>query len=79
MDPLAQDEGPTLEAELRQALQHQRAAIEQARETQVQLERLIARAGKLLESQCGSAEPDISRGEDPARKSACDDRPLGPR
>jgi hypothetical protein len=50
VEPLEQDEGVTLEAELRQAMQHRRAAIEQARETQAQLESLIARARVLLNS-----------------------------
>ncbi len=61
----------TLEAELRQAPQHQRAAIEQARETQIQLERMIARAIKLLDSQCGSVGPHSALG---ARKRPADPR-----
>jgi hypothetical protein len=55
VEPLEQDEGMTLEAELRQALQHQRAALEHARETRSQLERLIARARMLLSSPPASA------------------------
>jgi hypothetical protein len=48
LDPLAQDEGVTLEAELRQALQHQRAAFEQAEETREEMRRLMERARNLL-------------------------------
>jgi hypothetical protein len=48
LDPLAQDEDLTLEAELRQALQHQRAAFEQAEETREEMRRLMERARNLL-------------------------------
>lgn len=38
-----------LQAELRQALQHRRAALERVRETQAELEALIERARRALE------------------------------
>ena len=47
-EPWKQDELTTLEAELRRALQHQRAAYEQMRETQSALETLLERAQHLL-------------------------------
>ena len=47
-EPWEQDELTTLEAELRRALQHQRAAYEQMRETQSALEALLERAQRLL-------------------------------
>jgi hypothetical protein len=46
-DPLEQGEWTTLEAELRQALQHQRAAYEQMQEAQRALDEVVARAKKL--------------------------------
>jgi acyl-CoA reductase-like NAD-dependent aldehyde dehydrogenase len=49
-DPLEQGEWSTLEAELRQALQHQKAAYEQMMETQREVEELLARARKALEA-----------------------------
>lgn len=48
LDPFAQDDAVTLEAELRQALQHQRAAFEQAEETREEMRRLMERARDLL-------------------------------
>jgi hypothetical protein len=49
IDPLEQDEALTLEAELRRALQHRRAAQQQAQETREELSRLIDRARAILE------------------------------
>jgi signal transduction histidine kinase len=46
--PLDQDELRTLEAELRQAVQCRRAAVEQLRETQHAFAELLARARGLL-------------------------------
>ena len=48
-DPTAQDELVTLEAELRRALQHQRAEMERAREAQEEVARLVERARGALE------------------------------
>jgi phage shock protein A len=48
-DPATQDELVTLEAELRRALQHQRAEMERAREAQEEVSRLIERARAALE------------------------------
>jgi hypothetical protein len=48
-DPLEQEELRTLEAELRAALQHQRAAYERLAETQRAIEDLLARARSLLD------------------------------
>ena len=48
-DPAAQDDVMTLEAELRRALQHQRAEMERAREAQEELSRLIERARGALD------------------------------
>lgn len=48
-DPAAQADLATLEAELRRALQHQRAEMERAREAQEELSRLIERARTALE------------------------------
>jgi hypothetical protein len=48
-DPGAQDDLVTLEAELRRAVQHQRAEMERAREAQEELSRLIERARTALE------------------------------
>ena len=48
-DPAAQDDLVTLEAELRRAVQHQRAEMERAREAQEELSRLIERARAALE------------------------------
>jgi hypothetical protein len=56
-DPLDQDEMLTLEAELRQALQHRRAALEQLRETQHSLGELLKRASHLLERSGSAREP----------------------
>ena len=47
-EPVAQSEIETLEAELRAALQHQRAAVERVQEAQAEVEALIRRARKLL-------------------------------
>jgi hypothetical protein len=47
--PLEQEELRTLEAELREALQHQRAAYERMVETQRAVEDLLARARSLLD------------------------------
>jgi hypothetical protein len=52
-DPLGQEEIGTLEAELREALQHQRAAVERMRETQTEVETLLRRARELLERRNG--------------------------
>ena len=43
-DPLEQDEWSTLEAQLREALQHQRAAYEQLQERQRDVDEVMARA-----------------------------------
>jgi hypothetical protein len=48
-DPLSQDERRTLEAELRQAVQLQRAAYEQMLEAESALREVTARAQRLLE------------------------------
>ncbi|HEX2187276.1 MAG TPA: hypothetical protein VHG51_00185 [Longimicrobiaceae bacterium] len=47
-DPAEQDEWTTLEAELREALQHREAAREQMLETRREVEALLARARELL-------------------------------
>jgi hypothetical protein len=47
-DPIVQDEMETLQAELREALQHQRAAVERMEETQAEVKALLERARKLL-------------------------------
>jgi hypothetical protein len=60
-DPLEQGEWSTLEAELRQALQHQKAAYEQMVETQREVEELMDRARKLLAAR-EAAESSESRG-----------------
>jgi hypothetical protein len=75
VEPLEQDEDTTLEAELRQALQHQRAAIEQARETQAHLERLIALARVLLKGPPASERP-LQRHESDARRSPGEDSEI---
>ena len=48
-DSSSEEELVTLEAELRRALQHQRAEMERAREAQEELSRLIERARGALE------------------------------
>ncbi len=48
-EPLEQDEWSTLEAELRQALQHRSAAYEQLREIQEEMRRLMERARAVLD------------------------------
>ena len=53
-EPLGQDEWDTLQAELRQALQLQRAAYEQMLEAQSALEEVTARARHLLEGAPGA-------------------------
>jgi hypothetical protein len=47
--PVEESDIETLEAELRQALQHQRAAVERVQETQAEVESLMRRARSLLE------------------------------
>lgn len=47
-DPLLQDDALTLEAELRQALQHRRAAQQQADQTRGELNLLMERAREIL-------------------------------
>ncbi len=47
-EPLGQGEIETLHAELRAALQHQRAAVERVKETQAEVEALMRRARELL-------------------------------
>lgn len=56
MDPMRQDETLTLQAELRRALQHQRAAHQQAQETREELQRLLDRARNILERRRGGGE-----------------------
>lgn len=60
--PHEQDDWTTLEAELRQAVQHQQAAYEQMRETQREVEALMARARELLAQVQEAREPDASAG-----------------
>jgi hypothetical protein len=48
-DPIEQDDLATLEAELREALQHQRAAVARVQETQGKVQELMRRARQLLE------------------------------
>jgi hypothetical protein len=48
-EPLEQGEWTTLDAELRAALQHQRAAYEQMMEAQRALDEVVARAKHLVE------------------------------
>jgi hypothetical protein len=47
-DVVAQDEMETLRAELREAMQHQKAAVERMEETQAEVQALLERARKLL-------------------------------
>ena len=47
-DPLSQDESATLEAELRQALQHRDAELARAEEIRTELRQLMARAEAIL-------------------------------
>ena len=47
-DPLLQDEALTLEAELRQALQHRRAAQQKVEQTRAELDVLMERARDIL-------------------------------
>lgn len=54
MDPMRQDDALTLEAELRRALQHQRAAQQRAAEMREELQRLVDRAGVILERCAGN-------------------------
>jgi acyl-CoA reductase-like NAD-dependent aldehyde dehydrogenase len=54
-EPIEQGEIETLEAELRAALQQQRAAVERVQETQAEVEALIRRARELLEG--GDSRP----------------------
>lgn len=61
-DPLKQDEMATLEAELRRALQHQRAAYERMQETQTAVEGLLQRAQMLLTRVRGQRTP-AARGQ----------------
>jgi hypothetical protein len=56
-DPIGQDELATLEAELREALQHQRAAVARVQETQAKVQELMRRARALLERIEGPEEP----------------------
>jgi hypothetical protein len=56
-EPLGQDEWSTLQAELRQALQLQRAAYEQMLEAQSALEEVTARARHLLEGALEAPDP----------------------
>lgn len=55
-EPLEQDERTTLEAELRRAVQHRHAAQEQLRDTQREVEALVARARELIERSRGERE-----------------------
>ena len=55
--PLSQDERETLEAELRQAMQLQRAAYEQMLEAQSALLEVTARARNLLEGAPVAPDP----------------------
>ena len=56
-EPLSQDERKTLEAELRQAMQLQRAAYEQMLEAQSALLEVAARARHLLEGASVAPRP----------------------
>lgn len=47
-DPIEQDDLATLEAELREALQHQRAAVARVQETQGEVQELMRRARELI-------------------------------
>lgn len=62
-DPFLQDERLTLEAGLREALQHRRAAEEQAEETRAELSRLMRRARQILERRGDREPPDGEPGE----------------
>jgi hypothetical protein len=53
-EPSGPEDWATLEAGLREAIQHRRAALERVRETQAELEALIERARRLL---AAGAEP----------------------
>jgi hypothetical protein len=57
LEPKEAAELDGLEAELREAIQHRRAALERVRETQAELERLIERAKRLIAEREGSAPP----------------------
>ena len=52
--PHDQEELATLEAELREAVQHRHAELERMREAQAELEALLARARRLLGGAEGS-------------------------
>jgi hypothetical protein len=67
-DPLEQEELRTLEAELREALQHQRAAYERLVETQRAIEALTARARALLARTREGRVPPGGAGSGAARR-----------
>jgi hypothetical protein len=58
VDPKEVAELDGLEAELREAIQHRRAALERVRETQAEVERLIERAKRLIAEREGTAPPE---------------------
>jgi len=59
----------TMQAELRSALQHQRAAYQQMLETQRELERLMERAQHLLGGEATENMPGGQRGDAPAEET----------
>lgn len=65
LEPFAQEDAATLEAELRQALQHQRAAQQRAEETREEMRLLMERARELLNRTKRRPTSDPSA-EDPA-------------
>jgi hypothetical protein len=59
-NPLEQDEQTTLQAQLREALQHQRAALERFREAREDLEQVLERAREMADL----FPPERRRGRD---------------
>jgi hypothetical protein len=59
-NPLEQDEQTTLQAQLREALQHQRAALERFREAREDLEQVLERARQMADL----LPPEHGRGRD---------------
>ena len=80
-EPLEQDEGVTLDAELRRAIQHRRAAQERAAETREELRLLLERAREILEGASGHpSQPSASEqpGEDLTARTQPSPAPTHP-
>lgn len=69
MNPREQSEWETLQAEIRSALQHQRAAYEQMIETQAEVEALLERARSLL----STTKPALGSGTPPPNSAGADE------